>query len=57
MCTLVCPTAALHEKDAMFDVEAVLKNPGDHITSVQTAPASRVVIAEAFGMPAGTSNR
>lgn len=54
MCTLVCPTAALYEKDATFEVESVLKNAGDMITTVQTAPASRVVIAEAFGLPAGT---
>lgn len=54
MCTLVCPTAALAEKDITHEVESILKNPGNMITTVQTAPASRVVIAEAFGLPPGT---
>jgi len=52
-CTTVCPTNALHEKDATEAVWSALADP-DKTVIVQTAPAVRVAIGEEFGYPAGT---
>lgn len=52
-CTLVCPTAALMEKN---DTKKVLEYLDDKnlITIAQVAPAVRVALAEEFGSPIGT---
>ncbi|MBN2879532.1 MAG: iron hydrogenase small subunit [Clostridia bacterium] len=52
-CTTVCPTNALHEKDAIETVWDALADPNKKVV-VQTAPAVRVAIGEEFGYPAGT---
>ena len=52
-CTTVCPTNALHEKDATEAVWDALGDP-EKVVIVQTAPAVRVAIGEEFGYPAGT---
>ncbi len=52
-CALVCPTAAIHEKDQTQEVWAALADPGKHVV-VQTAPAVRVSIGEIFGMEPGS---
>jgi len=52
-CTLVCPTAALHERDDTERVWAALADPRKHVI-VQTAPATRVSLGEEFGMEAGS---
>ncbi len=51
-CSAVCPTAAITEKD---DTEKVFDAIGDpeKFTVVQTAPAVRVALGEALGIPAG----
>ncbi len=51
-CAAVCPTAAICEKD---DTERVFEALGDpkKYTIVQTAPAVRVALGEALGLPAG----
>jgi NADH-quinone oxidoreductase subunit G/NADP-reducing hydrogenase subunit HndD len=51
-CAAVCPTAAICEKDDTEEVFAALGNP-DKYTIVQTAPATRVALGEALGLPAG----
>ena len=51
-CVLVCPTGALVEKSAVAEVWKALADPQKTVV-VQTAPAVRVAIGEAFGMPAG----
>jgi len=52
-CVTVCPTGALAEKDVIQEVWSALSNSGKHVV-VQVAPAVRVSIGEAFGLPAGT---
>lgn len=52
-CALVCPTGAITEKSSIDDVWKDLHNPGK-IVLVQTAPAIRVGIGEAMGMPYGS---
>ena len=52
-CTLVCPTAALMEKNAINELEEVLKDPNIKVYA-QVAPSVRVSLAEAFGNPIGT---
>jgi len=52
-CALVCPTGAIVEKDAVSDVWREIHNP-KKIVVVQTAPAIRVGIGEAMGMPFGS---
>lgn len=52
-CALVCPTAAIHEKDQTAEVWAALSDPGKHVV-VQTAPAVRVSIGEMFGLEPGS---
>ncbi|MFZ5648705.1 MAG: NADH-dependent [FeFe] hydrogenase, group A6 [Bacillota bacterium] len=52
-CALVCPTAAICEKDDTGLVWAALADPRKHVV-VQTAPATRVSIGEMFGMDPGS---
>lgn len=52
-CLAVCPTGALTEKSNVEDVYAALNDP-ERTVLVQTAPAVRVALGEAFGMPVGT---
>lgn len=52
-CVLVCPTAAIHEKDQTAEVWAALADPTKHVV-VQTAPAVRVSIGEMFGLEPGS---
>ncbi|OFX68989.1 MAG: ferredoxin, partial [Bacteroidetes bacterium GWC1_47_7] len=52
-CALVCPTGAITEKSAVGDVRKALQDPGK-VVLVQTAPAVRVGIGEAMGMPYGS---
>ncbi|MQL50979.1 2Fe-2S iron-sulfur cluster binding domain-containing protein [Desulfofundulus thermobenzoicus] len=52
-CSLVCPTAAIHERDQTAEVWAALADPGKHVV-VQTAPAVRVSIGEMFGLEPGS---
>lgn len=52
-CINVCPTGALSEKDDTDKVwEAI--NDKDKVVVVQTAPAVRASLGEAFGFPMGT---
>ncbi len=51
-CALVCPTAAICERDQTGEVWAALADPGKHVL-VQTAPATRVSIGEVFGLEPG----
>ena len=51
-CIMVCPTGALTEKSAINDVRAAINDP-TKVVVTQTAPAIRVTIGEAMGMPAG----
>ena len=53
-CTLVCKPGAIAEKDQIKEVAEVLKNPGDKITTCQVAPAVRIAISEALGLPEAT---
>lgn len=53
-CIAVCPTGALSEKDYTDEVFAVLADPSKHVI-VQTAPAVRAGLGEAFGLPMGTN--
>lgn len=52
-CTTVCPTNALHEKDAIETVWDALSDSSKKVI-VQTAPAVRVAIGEEFGYPTGS---
>ena len=52
-CSLVCPTGAITEKSEIKAVWAALRNP-EKVVLVQTAPAVRVGIGEAMGMPYGS---
>ncbi len=52
-CALVCPTGAITEKSCVAEVRALLQQPGK-VVLVQTAPAVRVGIGEAMGMPYGS---
>jgi len=52
-CIVVCPTAAIVEKDQTEEVWAALNDPQKHVV-VQTAPSIRATIGEGFGMPIGT---
>ena len=53
-CIAVCPTGALQEKDYVDDVLAAIADP-DKFVVVQTAPAVRAALGEAFGYPIGTN--
>ncbi|MCL1998992.1 MAG: NADH-dependent [FeFe] hydrogenase, group A6 [Turicibacter sp.] len=52
-CVSVCPTGALTEVNETANVWAAISDP-DKFVVVQTAPAIRAALGEAFGMPAGT---
>jgi len=52
-CALVCPTAAIVERDDTDNVFEEIMNP-DKFVVVQTAPAIRVGIGEALGMEPGS---
>ena len=52
-CVAVCPTGAIAEKDFTSDVLAAIADPSKHVI-VQTAPAVRAGLGEAFGLPIGT---
>ncbi len=52
-CIAVCPTGALGEKDDTDKVWAALADPTKTVV-VQTAPAVRASLGEAFGLPMGT---
>ena len=51
-CINRCPTGALTEKTQIPDVWAALEDPTT-FTVVQTAPAVRIALGEALGMPVG----
>lgn len=51
-CAAVCPTAAITIKDDTSLVWKALGDPSKHVV-VQTAPAVRVALGEALGLPAG----
>lgn len=53
-CIAVCPTGALSEKDSTDEVLAAIADPTKHVI-VQTAPAVRASLGEAFGLPIGTN--
>ena len=53
-CVAVCPTGALVERDATWEVLSKLADPTKTVI-VQTAPAVRAALGEEFGLPAGTS--
>jgi NADP-reducing hydrogenase subunit HndD len=53
-CIAVCPTGALLEKDYTDEVFAALADPDKYVV-VQTAPAVRAGLGEAFGLPIGTN--
>ena len=51
-CAIVCPTAAISEQSAEREVWDALADP-DRVVVIQTAPAVRVTLGEALGLPAG----
>lgn len=51
-CVLVCPTGALAEQSAEGEVWDALADP-ERVVVVQTAPAVRVTLGEALGLPPG----
>jgi NADP-reducing hydrogenase subunit HndD len=53
-CIAVCPTGALTEKDYTDEVFTALAD-SDKYVIVQTAPAVRAGLGEAFGLPIGTN--
>ena len=53
-CAVVCPTGAIVERDNTADVWAAINDPTKHVI-VQTAPATRVGLGEALGLPAGSA--
>ena len=53
-CIAVCPTGALAEKDNTTEIFKVLADETKTVI-VQTAPAVRAALGEAFGMPIGTN--
>ncbi len=53
-CIVNCPTGALTERDQCEEVIAALNDPNKHVI-VQTAPAIRATLGEAFGLPVGTN--
>jgi len=52
-CSLVCPTGAIVEREYIDEVWDALYDPSKHVV-VQTAPAVRVALSEAFNKKAGT---
>ncbi len=55
-CIEACPTGALIEHDQIDEIFAALADPEKTVV-VQTAPATRAAIAEAFGKPVGTMGK
>lgn len=53
-CIAVCPTGALSEKDSTDAVFEAINDPNKFVV-VQTAPAVRAGLGEAFGYPIGTN--
>lgn len=53
-CIAVCPTGALSEKDNTDEVFQALADSSKYVI-VQTAPAVRAALGEAFGYPIGTN--
>jgi iron-only hydrogenase group A len=53
-CTLVCGPGALSERDERPILEDVFKNPKGRTIVCQTAPAIRINMCDALGLPAGT---
>jgi NADH-quinone oxidoreductase subunit G len=53
LCTHVCPVGAILEKSSIAEVQHALDDKNKFVV-VQVAPAVRVGLAEAFGLPAGT---
>jgi len=52
-CALICPTGAITERSAINEVWDELHDP-EKVVVVQTAPAVRVGIGEAMGLPYGS---
>ena len=52
-CIAVCPTGALYEKDNTKEVFDAIADPEKYVV-VQTAPAVRAALGEAFDYPIGT---
>jgi len=52
-CALICPTGAITERSAINEVWNELHDP-EKVVVVQTAPAVRVGIGEAMGLPYGS---
>jgi len=52
-CLLLCPTAAIHEREDQEKVWEALNDPQKHVI-IQTAPSIRATIGELFGMPVGS---
>ncbi|MCC8017304.1 MAG: [FeFe] hydrogenase, group A, partial [Lachnospiraceae bacterium] len=52
-CIAACPVGAIYEKDNTADVFAAIADPEKFVV-VQTAPAVRAGLGEAFGYPIGT---
>lgn len=52
-CSLMCPTAAITEKDDTQKFEAALADPKKMVV-IQVAPSVRFTFGEEFGQPAGT---
>lgn len=52
-CAKVCPTGAIVPKDDTQHVWRAINNPDLHVV-VQTAPAVRVALGDALGLPAGS---
>jgi NADP-reducing hydrogenase subunit HndD len=53
-CIAVCPTGALTEKDCTDEVFKALADPDKYVI-VQTAPAVRAALGEAYNLPIGTN--
>lgn len=53
-CTLVCGPGALMEKDQISVLEDILANPQGKTIICETAPAVRINLCDAMGLPAGT---
>jgi len=53
-CIAVCPVGAIAEKDFTREVFAAIADP-EKTVLVQTAPAVRAGLGEAFGLPVGTN--
>ncbi|MDR1893628.1 MAG: [FeFe] hydrogenase, group A [Spirochaetales bacterium] len=52
-CAAHCPVGAIYEKDETLTLLKAINDPETHVV-VQIAPAVRVAVGEAFGLPPGT---